>query len=433
MSGRIAYLTLVKGRLPGQIRWKSIHKQHAAMFWPLAGLQKSDLFNSEQLNNILAARRHVRNIETQIIDGYLCFDSIYDLMLHLELDLKIETEGQPSSIYRGHQEHDWELVPSLYREPDKIESEIERTILMISDLLDKEPPFLTYDPLEILAVAQHYGAKTCLLDFTHDPTIAATFACIDYKPDLDTKYGAIYYYPEDEARSYCRGMNLAAGSVISIDLRGVYRIERQKGLFIGAFNKDALKSVLGTDRYLFIHGIDSLTFPRDTGLTLKYLFPQNLSIPKTERRASQKRKEAKKNIVDEIRSILCQWVVKLTNDLSWEDCYNISLCFVRSQSSLNEQQLRRMRIFSRWFADLQKLSLPGDIKSMTRLHWATKVIEHYYQVSDEVEDIMSRLDRTPSTNIRKKVHSLLNRARKAEGYNPEIDGSYLFWEDKHGV
>lgn len=46
--------------------------------------------------------------------------------------------------------------------------------------------------LELLTELQHFGAATCLLDFTEDPLVALYMAC----KDLDTKDGQVYVLPD---------------------------------------------------------------------------------------------------------------------------------------------------------------------------------------------------------------------------------------------
>jgi hypothetical protein len=86
-------------------------------------------------------------------------------------------------IFRGQREASWGLVPSLYRE--KSQSAVEKTgrSHLEKDLLyqfkRQARPYLNIEPVddwEWLALAQHYGLPTRLLDWTQSPLVALYFA-----------------------------------------------------------------------------------------------------------------------------------------------------------------------------------------------------------------------------------------------------------------
>jgi hypothetical protein len=112
-------------------------------------------------------------------------------------------------LFRGHSDSTWELEPSLERiRPDlednrqkewyiaaekrSIEN-YKRSIKLFID--DKENRFISniISPLEWLAIMQHHGAATRLLDVTNSPLIAAFFASVDV--NCITKERCIWAFP----------------------------------------------------------------------------------------------------------------------------------------------------------------------------------------------------------------------------------------------
>lgn len=126
-------------------------------------------------------------------------------------------------LYRGLADADWEVESSAYRR--------------IRESLKEEPAFETFQnynkqlldnaslqgfryqngrklsDLELLAELQHYGAATCLIDFTQNPLIALWFACqeepkIDEnkedkdKEDEDKKNGKVVAIETSDTRAF---------------------------------------------------------------------------------------------------------------------------------------------------------------------------------------------------------------------------------------
>ena len=94
--------------------------------------------------------------------------------------------------FRGQSDSSWKLIPKAGREPYTNVTDISlfshwkrRAIAH----LEKEQ----YSEWELLAIAQHTGLPTRLLDWTHNPLVAAFFATSE-NYDVD---GAIYIYNPD--------------------------------------------------------------------------------------------------------------------------------------------------------------------------------------------------------------------------------------------
>jgi hypothetical protein len=96
--------------------------------------------------------------------------------------------------FRGHANIAWELLPKAGRSPYRLKegkslgrfkSWRKRAVAYHSSLPEND--------WECLAVAQHFGLATCLLDWTQNPLVATFFACCEV-PDSD---GVVYCYDPD--------------------------------------------------------------------------------------------------------------------------------------------------------------------------------------------------------------------------------------------
>ena len=114
----------------------------------------------------------------------------------------IKRHSYSTFVYRGHANHEWDLIPSLLRIERASRARqwnyLEKNI--IREFKKASQPFLRYQPkneIEWLTIAQHHGIPTRLLDWTKSALIGLYFACIDENESKDGMVWAhdplIYY------------------------------------------------------------------------------------------------------------------------------------------------------------------------------------------------------------------------------------------------
>lgn len=149
------------------------------------------------------------------------------------------------NYFRG-QFDNWPLVPSLFRENTK-KSFIETFDHIYSDIAKEYPDVLTYVPYkkenaearaEQLAMLQHYGMRTSLLDITQNPFIALQFMVLGFSEHGRAHTSSLDMYCIDEERHAESNIFVA---VVKNDRNK--RIKAQKGAF---FDYDYLSDIKQT-------------------------------------------------------------------------------------------------------------------------------------------------------------------------------------------
>ena len=99
--------------------------------------------------------------------------------LHKALNI---TKGQKGWIYRGHSDAEWHLIPKVGRPPYSDDSETEKKVF---DFWHRECAnnidAYKRSTIELLAMGQHHGLATRLLDWSYSPLTAAYFASLNAK------------------------------------------------------------------------------------------------------------------------------------------------------------------------------------------------------------------------------------------------------------
>ena len=107
-------------------------------------------------------------------------------------------------LFRGHADSTWKVAASGYRRlgenatPTTFHNSTKRLVDEARlQGLDKKDGMKMPD-LELLAELQHYGAATCLIDFTKNPLIALWFACHEHQD----KAGAVIAIASDDSKKF---------------------------------------------------------------------------------------------------------------------------------------------------------------------------------------------------------------------------------------
>jgi hypothetical protein len=186
--------------------------------------------------------------------------------------------GPPDSYFRGFFDSRWSLQSTLFRNARHIgtlQARLSMTERFLAELRPRQRELLggPTDEPSLLAVAQHFGFPTPLLDYTRSATIAAFFAtqeAASLHVDSEPVYGVINavgpkdlsaYEGSDQFVSFLAerlleltDTRLGKLQVITPDIPDSdNRISRQQGVFIQAFRPRDLLAASGRTVYFKQH------------------------------------------------------------------------------------------------------------------------------------------------------------------------------------
>lgn len=174
---------------------------------------------------------------------------------------EMKTSGK-ASWFRG-QTRTWPMLSSYARRgPGEQRAAVERMRSFLG-WVRGVPALaeLASDDDSVLAVAQHYGLPTNLIDFTTEPAVAAFFASHDPPPPQgDEDVSCIVCLDWDELKDVCDSVKIVRPDmpeprVISLDIPDLWRIQSQHAVFLD-YPFDA-----GFERHTF--GFDRIVFPTE--------------------------------------------------------------------------------------------------------------------------------------------------------------------------
>ncbi|HUI20916.1 MAG TPA: FRG domain-containing protein [Methylocella sp.] len=97
-------------------------------------------------------------------------------------------------LFRGHGDAAFDLVPAIGRQPSASAYRLADEKILFEDFVREAKRYLEADgftELEWLAVAQHHGLPTRLLDWSSNPMVAAWFATEDEENSADAQILAL--------------------------------------------------------------------------------------------------------------------------------------------------------------------------------------------------------------------------------------------------
>ncbi|MCJ7459028.1 MAG: FRG domain-containing protein [candidate division Zixibacteria bacterium] len=171
-------------------------------------------------------------------------------------------------VFRGQRE-DWPLRSTLFRVPeDEREIKWQETLKFCQWMLNN--PYLKpyHQPQDkLIAIAQHYGYPTDLLDFTKDPKIAAFFASTG---NIEVgKPGVILIIDLDMFRRLCQSYKIPG--LLTLEIKGLWRLENQQGIFLRDYH-DFMRQI---DNMGYIDlFLEKVLFKQIKGVNITTFFPE---------------------------------------------------------------------------------------------------------------------------------------------------------------
>ena len=207
-----------------------------------------------------------------------------------------------NALFRGQYSAAWGLQSTLMRpgpnglDIDELQDRLART-REFTDILRQRSNELfacTLSDDELLAVAQHFGFPTPLLDYTRSVRVAAFFATAHPPPQGADGIGVIYFMRHTPEQSFAATSTLSALPPLT-ELCGVRlgslkviepqlpnddnRIGRQQGVFVAGYNPRAAAAVT-IDRIYFRQQPGIMFEDPRAGVTRLHLMPEDAPVSK---------------------------------------------------------------------------------------------------------------------------------------------------------
>ncbi|OHB51482.1 MAG: hypothetical protein A2099_04835 [Planctomycetes bacterium GWF2_39_10] len=225
--------------------------------------------------HLVESALRLREIINEAFKARQPFEDVYQAALHIRY-MGDYAYWNPHGIkcYRG-QRFTWPVLPTLFRchpSEEELNDRMNR-IASFSEALDNKYPG-QFDEYQRIAIAQHYGVKTWLVDLTLDPWVALFFASLD---GATGDIGTVTAFSRKGWESLSVGGQNRLGAIKLIKVSGVPRIEAQKALFLDGSHPDLVEQYVGME-IQFCQQSGLIFEDTSRGITKENLLPEDDSF-----------------------------------------------------------------------------------------------------------------------------------------------------------
>ena len=148
-------------------------------------------------------------------------ESVHDLIQFIGFGKYINNKHHNVLLRGQTQLYDGALIPSLYRERERLDSITQKYNKRMNDIRKNVKSFTQYERIILEPLLQHYGIKTPFIDLVDNVWVALWFALHQAKCKTINSREYIYYYNNDREYSY---IMLVATDAVTLcdDNGGVY-------------------------------------------------------------------------------------------------------------------------------------------------------------------------------------------------------------------